>query len=297
MARILPAHEQHYPDNVMATRLEEYVFDDGRPPTQNRAYAVRVTGPQTLASVVAAQKDLCLSSIDPRYFVGTCFHEAGCSNEWDTEKATASCPPGFVSVGAYQIGEEEAHRFGFQLADMLDFDKSSQCMVRLAEANLAQLRSYIAATPGKPHNEDYTDPSGKLWPQGGVRAYLAIGHNHGMGYVKATIANYGLDWAAYKTRNPQDNIVSHGYGEDCVTGGPYWPGGEVPVPPGHRTLLLTNPYMTGEDVRECQRHLKIKDDGTFGPLTDTAVRIFQRGVFLKDDGIVGPQTWGKLLAT
>ncbi len=219
MTRILPSHEQHYPSKLLTHRLQEYVLDSG-PPTFDRSKKISVTGRQVVDMVIAAQGASGL--IDPRYFVGTCFHEAGCSNEWDTEIATQSSPLGFVSVGAYQIGEEEAHRFGYTLEDMLDFVKSTTCMIKLAEANLERLHADVIASPCT-SSLDYTDPHGIVWKDGGLRAYLSIAHNHGNGYAAKTIARYGMNWAAYKSRNPTDNIVAHGYGEDCVTGGAYYP--------------------------------------------------------------------------
>lgn len=222
MTKIVPAHEQHYPDKRLSTRLEEYVLDDGSSPTTNRAKALYVTGQQVFDTCIAAQTKLGLSNVDPRYYVGTCFHEAGCSNEWDTEIATASCPAGFQSVGAYQIGEEEAQTYGFTLADMLDFEKATECMVKLAERNRMLLRRYaqLAASARDP---DYTDTKGVVWKGGTMRAYMAIAHNHGLGYAQTTINRYGMNWQAYKERNPTDNIVCHGYGEDCVTGGSNYP--------------------------------------------------------------------------
>lgn len=271
------------------------MLDDGSPPTQNRGAARRVTGMQVFLAVQAAQAKLGLTNIDPRYYVGTCFHEAGCVNEWDTEIATMSSPAGFVSVGAYQIGKEEAERYGFKLEDMLDLDKSTECMVNLAEYNRRQIRIAAKLTGDMP-DPDYTAPDGTVWKGGTVRAYLAIAHNHGNGYAQKTIVSYGLDWPAFKRRNPTDNIVAHGYGEDCATGGPYWPQA-APVPaPGHRTLRLTMPFMTGEDVRDLQRHLKIKPDGVFGPVTEAALKLFQRGHALTDDGVCDDSTWPVLLA-
>lgn len=222
MSLVLPVHEQLYPSKLLPHRLEEYVLD-GSPPTQNRHTGARqLTGAQVLAAVQAAQTSLGITDVDPRYFVGTCFHEAGCSNEWDTEVATASSPTGFQSVGAYQIGDEEARAYGFQLADMLDFDKATACMIKLAQHNRAVLRGYAKLTADAP-DPDYTDPKGVLWKGGTMRAYMAIAHNHGLGFARMTIANHGMNWAAYKQRNPTDNIVAHTYGEDCVTGGPYYP--------------------------------------------------------------------------
>lgn len=293
--KVLPMHEQLYPSKLLKTRLEEYVLLDGKLPTQNRAFAKRVTGTQVLEAVIEAQERTGLLNIDPRYYVGTCFHESGCTNEWDTEIATASSPKGFVSVGAFQIGEEEAKRFKFKLEDMLYIDKASECMVRLAEANRQAIRSAAGLSRNVP------DPigavNGKFWDGGGVRAYLAITHNHGVGYMQQTIKNYGLDWTSYKLRNPLDNIVTHGYGEDCITGGPYWPSNAPPMPTSNRDLLLTIPYMTGEDIKELQRHLKITPDGVFGPGTEQAVKLFQRSLSMAADGICGPILWTCILST
>jgi peptidoglycan hydrolase-like protein with peptidoglycan-binding domain len=59
---------------------------------------------------------------------------------------------------------------------------------------------------------------------------------------------------------------------------------------------------TGKDVRLAQ-YLLVRDliladnteiDGSFGPMTKTAVVEFQQGNGLTADGIVGPLTWGKL---
>ncbi len=292
MTRLIPQHEQHYPTKLLPHRLEEYVFDDGRPPTQNRAYATRLTGQLVLDVITRAQAELGLTNIDPRYFVGTCFHESGCTNEWDTEVATASCVTGFMSVGAFQIGEEEAKRFGFMLDDMLELDKACRCMVQLAEANRTGLRT--AAQLGDLPDLDYTDAKGALWRAGTMRAYLAIAHNHGLGYAQRTITAYGMDWAKYQARNPTDNIVAHGYGEDCVTGGANWPTPDQrPIAPGSRVLALTHPYMTGEDVRELQRHLKVLPvDGVYGPMTADAVGNFQLASGITPiDKVCGPVTW------
>lgn len=225
MTLIIPKHEQHYPTLLLKTRLEEYVRED-LPPTMDRSAATHATSAQVLASVVNARLTRNLMSIDPRYHVGTALHESDyCLNEWDTEIAATNSPTGFVSVGVYQIGQEEAARFGYALADMLALDRATDCMVRLAEENLRVIQNAMtsATAAGRQSSRDYTDPKGVVWKDGGVRAYLAICHNHGSGYVRATIANYGLDWARYKARNPHDHIVDHGYGEDCVTGGMKWP--------------------------------------------------------------------------
>lgn len=224
MTLILPSHEQHYPSLLLPHRLQEYVRD-GLPPSLSFQDARLAAPQQVYDAIVKAQAARDTLGIDPRYFVGTCYQETnGAINEWDTEIATAESPTGFVSVGAYQIGQEEAHRYGYTLEDLLDLDKASDCMLQLAMDNLKWIMSCVAnATKlGKASDLDYTDANGKLWPAGGVRAYMGICHNHGAGYVRATIYNYGLDWVRYKQRNPHDNIVAHGYGESCCTGGSWF---------------------------------------------------------------------------
>jgi chitosanase len=62
-----------------------------------------------------------------------------------------------------------------------------------------------------------------------------------------------------------------------------------------RTLYLTTPLMSGNDIKAMQEALKktgipVDADGVFGQETDTAVRTFQRSKGLKPDGVVGPAT-------
>ena len=65
------------------------------------------------------------------------------------------------------------------------------------------------------------------------------------------------------------------------------------------TLMLTNPYTTGQAVKDLQTALNkhggmVTVDGIFGPLTEAAVKIFQKVRGLVVDGIVGKNTWAKL---
>lgn len=291
MTIIIPQHEQHYPTKVLSRRLEEYIRDD-KEPTENRAYATLLTGSEVFNEVIKQQGNLGLRNIDSRYFVGTCFHESGCLNEWDTEIATPHSIEGFQSAGPYQIGAEEASRYGYTLQDMLVFIHATACMIRLAEDNRDAIRTYAKLNSVTP-DPDYIDDTGKVWVGGTMRAYLAIGHNHGLSYVGKTIRTYGMDWKKYKLRNPTDNIVAHSYGEDCITGGLHYP---RPVAAVRKLLQLTKPLMSGEDVRELQRHLKIATDGIFGPTTEAELIKFQKSKGLAPNGICGDTTWNVLLA-
>ena len=58
--------------------------------------------------------------------------------------------------------------------------------------------------------------------------------------------------------------------------------------------MLLRKGSIGNEVKELQKLLKIKEDGDFGPATELAVMKFQGQRGLKTDGIVGPKTWAKL---
>jgi YD repeat-containing protein len=64
-----------------------------------------------------------------------------------------------------------------------------------------------------------------------------------------------------------------------------------------RTLLVTNPRMSGDDVTALQQALVDQGydvgevDGIYGPMTEAAVRVFQEAEGLEPDGIAGPITW------
>ena len=67
--------------------------------------------------------------------------------------------------------------------------------------------------------------------------------------------------------------------------------------PFMRTLRLTMPRMTGDDVKVWQRFLKARGlltgpaDGIFGPKTAQATREYQRSIGLDVDGVAGPNTF------
>jgi lysozyme len=73
----------------------------------------------------------------------------------------------------------------------------------------------------------------------------------------------------------------------------------APPPFAGRNLQLTDPPMSGADVRTWQQQLLALGwavvgtaDGNFGPHTDAATRGFQSSRGLRVDGVVGPVTWG-----
>jgi len=73
------------------------------------------------------------------------------------------------------------------------------------------------------------------------------------------------------------------------------PGATYPPFPG-RLIYLTNPLMSGNDIRMWQqqmsaRHWTITIDGVYGPQSETICKQFQTEKKLTVDGIVGPQTW------
>jgi hypothetical protein len=148
------------------------------------------------SSVAQAVRDI--GSVVPEtYFMGTAQHESNyATNERDTEET------GFQSWGIYQVSVEEAHDVGMAGADLLDLKQATQVMVRLAEARRHALRA--AARIGGPDPPD-------------VCAYLAIAHNQGLHAALVSIQHYGLDWQAYRRRNPAARIVV--YGDDCIPRG------------------------------------------------------------------------------
>jgi hypothetical protein len=115
------------------------------------------------------------------------------------------------------------------------------------------------------------------------------------------------DWGNGQER--RDRLTAAGYNYDAVqaevnrilSGGSATP--PPPPPPVVRDMYLTDPWMTGDDVRRLQQKLKtnyrsyaggIDVDGIFGPQTDGVVREFQRRAGLVVDGIVGPKTRARL---
>lgn len=78
-----------------------------------------------------------------------------------------------------------------------------------------------------------------------------------------------------------------------------WFDGDVPALKRNLKYIPDN-LMKGEDVKQCQKRLKLKDcdcgeiDGVFGKKTQSAVSLFQLNHGLEVDGVVGQKTWAKL---
>jgi hypothetical protein len=224
---ILPFHPQSFPSPVLPGRLEEYVSDDA-PPTTSVSAAKYISPSRVYDLVVWAQKQLGLANVTAQYFVGTVTREADFkTNEWDTEVAKPKLPHGYQSVGIYQIGSEEAGRYGFRLEEMLDPVKSTVVMVRLAEAHRVAIRKAAGLSSSDPDPAD-------------INAYLAIAHNKGTSEATLSIAQYGLDWSAYKSRpeNAGSSVIP--YGDDCISGGPRY-AGIVPGSSGTLPSVLPKP--------------------------------------------------------
>lgn len=144
--------------------------------------------------------------IDEQYFVGTAQHESNfATNERDTE------PPGpdgtrFVSMGIYQLSADELKEVGRPSADPYNLADATWIMVHLAEMRRAAIRAVLHL------DLDAPDPPG-------MNSYLAVAHNQGLRAAQTTLRAHGLDWPAYKSRNPTLRIVSSHYGDDVLPRG------------------------------------------------------------------------------
>jgi len=178
-------------------RREEYVLPDGRRTTSRRTGA-RLIPPLQVAELAWAAT----TRIHAKFFVATAERESGfATNEVDTE------PNGFVSEGLYQLSAEEADDIGMHDADLLDPVISTRVFARLQERRLSAI---IRAAIGPP-----------ILREPDVWAYLGLAHNQGLSAALKTIKTYGLNWDAYKERNPTSRICR--YGDAMIDGGTRWP--------------------------------------------------------------------------
>ncbi len=140
--------------------------------------------------------------IPAKYALGTAQHESSFTlNEVDTEKS------GYVSKGVYQLSESEAAEAEFSHANLLELEDATRVFCVLCERRLQRIiKTARLAEENLPVD---------VW------AYLALAHNQGLSAALKTIELHGLNWAAYKQRNPQ--LAGMGrYGDDVISGGSHW---------------------------------------------------------------------------
>lgn len=100
------------------------------------------------------------------------------------------------------------------------------------------------------------------------------------------------DWAAFARGYNGAGYAQNQYDRKLADAHRRWVARGEGGTPGRPTLRLGS---RGDAVRELQQKLGIEPvDGSFGPLTDTAVKDYQRANGLTADGVVGSQTWAKL---
>jgi peptidoglycan hydrolase-like protein with peptidoglycan-binding domain len=104
------------------------------------------------------------------------------------------------------------------------------------------------------------------------------------------------DWTTFK--NDVLKVMSGEVSKNKPVQEPINKNTEVPLL--KRTLKLTEPIMSGEDIRMLQKRLNELNfnsgsvDGYFGNSTVSAVKSFQKSIGLSIDGIVGTKTWDAL---
>jgi hypothetical protein len=187
------------PDTAPFARRVELFVPDG-----TRVIAL----PRDVVDMWRAYTDL----IPAQHALGTAQHESGFTlNEVDTEVS------GYVSKGIYQLSDGEAQAVGFDRANLLELEDATIVFSALCEK---RLKALVVAL-----NLDLADLPRDIW------AYLAIAHNQGLQAALKTTRLHGLDWAAYKQRNPQLRGIAV-YGDDVISGGARWSADlELPPPP------------------------------------------------------------------
>jgi len=151
------------------------------------------------------------SLIPAQYALGTAQHESNFTlNEVDTEVS------GYVSKGIFQLADGEAAEVGFAGANLLELEDSTVVFAALCEKRLKVLVAAVALNMSALPRD--------IW------AYLAMAHNEGLQAALGTLRQHGLDWAAYKARNPSLTSMAV-YGDDAISGGEKWtPDLNLPIP-------------------------------------------------------------------
>lgn len=156
----------------------------------------------SVAEVIAAWV-LCTARIPPQYAVASAQHEANFAvNEQDIETS------GYVSIGIYQLAQEEAAHVGKPHANLMDLVEASRVFAALQHERLDAIE--LAMGPSSSLN------TSDRW------AYLAMSHNFGLSATLKTIHEHGMNWRAWVARNPTLTAAIE-YFSDAVTGGPHFP--------------------------------------------------------------------------
>ena len=156
--------------------------------------------------------------IPTRFALGTAQHE---SNLCPSSVTKGDQKDGSSSDGLYQLSfspnAEGTLRALYPLANLLDAEDNTKLFVAVCERRLDDILKWSGRT--------LENATPDVW------AYLGMAHNMGPGATKKTIEQYGLNWAAYKARNPALAFVAKAYGDDVITGGRLWtPGLDAILP-------------------------------------------------------------------
>lgn len=179
------------------------------------------------------------SDRDPRFALGTSDHESSLTlNEKDTE------PSGFVSMGIYQISEDEMRHVGMPEADPYDLEDCTIVFAKLTEER--EVAICRALPPIRPTDSNYYEAMTRRTVS--MPAYLFIAHNQGLAACLKSIRTWGMNWESYKSRNEdeakkalaaaqesgdKDRIKAaqdklkwwydvFAYGNDVISGGRHW---------------------------------------------------------------------------
>lgn len=107
-------------------------------------------------------------------------------------------------------------------------------------------------------------------------------------------------WRPYTGKNPHNHHVhiSVKPGKSFYDSTATWALGDVVSPVIGHITDTERPVLkrgsNGPDVKELQNILGLVQDGSFGPVTETAVKAAQKAAGIVADGIVGPHTWDVL---
>lgn len=199
--------------------------------------------------IVAQPRDIVLTwmrhtALDPRYALGTGLHETSYAlNEKDTEDS------GYVSMGLYQIGQDEMTHVGMSQANPYDLEECTIVFAKLTEERYKVIWSALGTLPSPDMQTAYNGELTRRYAS--LNAYLSIAHNQGLAAALKTIKLHGLDWTDYKQRNlteaeraveearqlgdtEREHAVAvasdklnwwrkvFSYGNDCLSGGPHW---------------------------------------------------------------------------